>query len=508
MNRIPRLAAALAAAVLLTACSAPSGDEPAPIPEAVSIDTGLVSSVDGVKHPDVRVFRGIPYAAPPVGDLRWRPPAPATPWDGVRPGDRFGEDCVQGQRGSDDCLYLNVWTGAESADEGRPVFVWVYGGGFNGGSGSMGWYDGESLASKGAVVVTINYRLGRHGFFAHPELTAESERNASGNYGLMDVIAVLEWVQRNIAAFGGDAGNVTVAGESAGAIAVAALVASPEAAGLFHRAIGQSGAWMGLSPARMRTLESAEAAGVQFAEEQGAASLEELRAIPAGELAGGSTGVVIDGWIVPEDLTLTFAEGRQNPVDVLVGSNEDEGTFFGRGGVTADAFRAQAERFGGLADEYLAMYPAATDEEATASQLRASTDQVGWAMRRWARAHADAGRGAYVYYFTRDEPGTDDRLSRGATHTAELYYMFDTLEASEQPWADADRRLADQMSSYWVQFARTGNPNGEGLPEWPAYTGDDGAEVMILGEEVAAGSGTPPESLDVFDRHFAALLEE
>jgi para-nitrobenzyl esterase len=502
--------AGLSTATLVTACAVPADEPPAStaIPEAVSIDTGMISSVGGTRHAAVRVFKGIPYAAPPVGDLRWRPPQPAAPWDGVRRGGQFGEVCLQGQGGSDDCLYLNVWTGAEFAEERRPVFVWVYGGGFNSGSGSMEWYDGEALAAEGAVVVTLNYRLGRLGFFAHPELTAESEYNASGNYGLMDVVAALEWVQRNIGGFGGDPGNVTLAGESAGSMAVAALVGSPEASGLFHRAIGQSGAWLGLAPGRMTTLETAEADGQRLAAVAGASSLAELRAIPSSELGGGAGGIVVDGWIVPEDLTVTFADGRQNPVDVLVGSNQDEGTFFNRGGTTADQFRNQAQRFGDLAGEYLALYPAGSDEEAAMSQLRASSDQVAWAMRLWAGAQNDIGRRAYQYYFTRDEPAPEGRPSRGATHTAELYYMFNTLWAGDRPWDEVDTRLADQMSSYWVHFARTGDPNAPGLPDWPAYTGDDSSQVMVLGESVAAGTGTPPERLEFFDRYFERMLEE
>lgn len=509
MRRFLQLFVAGAAVAVLPSCLVPADEAPArtPIPDAVSIDTGLVSSVDGTKRPEVRVFKGIPYAAPPVGELRWKPPQPAARWEGVRPGDRFGEVCLQGQGGSDDCLYLNVWTAAGFAEEQRPVFVWIYGGGLNSGSGSMGWYDGESLAAKGAVVVTLNYRLGRLGFMAHPELTAESEHRASGNYGLMDVIAVLEWVQRNIAGFGGDPGNVTLAGESAGSIAAAAMVGSPEAAGLFHRAIGQSGAWMGVSLDRMTTLESAEAAGRRFADEAGASSLADLRALPAEEFTGGGD-LIVDGWIVPEDLTTVFAEGRQNPVDVLVGSNEDEGTFLARGSSTLAAFRSGAERYGDLADEYLALYPARTDEEANQSRIRVSSDQVGWVMRHWAEAQRDIGRHAYLYYFTRDEPAAGNRASRGATHTAELYYMFDTLEASERPWNDTDRRLADQMSSYWVNFARTGDPNGEGLPRWPDYDGDDSSQVMILGEEVVTGSGTPADHLEFFDRYFKTMIEE
>jgi para-nitrobenzyl esterase len=510
MTRSPILATLVTTLALAAGCAAPSGvptDRPV-IPEAVAIDTGLVSSVDGTKVPAVRVFKGIPFAAPPVGALRWQPPQTAAAWGGIRPGDQFGEDCIQGQRGSEDCLFLNVWTGAEYADEQRPVFVWVYGGGFNSGSGAQGWYDGESLAAKGAVVVTLNYRLGRLGFFAHPTLTAESGHGASGNYGLMDVIAALDWVQTNVAAFGGDPGNVTIAGESAGSYAVAGLVGSPEAAGLFHRAIGQSGSWLSIDPRPMTPLETAEAAGSSFAEEAGATTPEALRALPAAELGGGAGGMIIDGWIIPEDLTAVFIEGRQNPVDVLVGSNQDEGTFFVRGATSVADFRQSAGSFGALGDEYLSLYPASTDEAATASQIAASSDKVAWGMRLWARTHRDIGRQAYQYYFTRDEPAPEGRPSRGATHTAELYYMFDTLEAGDRPWDDVDRRLADQMSSYWVNFARTGNPNGEGLPEWPLYTGDDAAEVMILGEDVTAGEGTPAEHLEFYDRHFRTILSQ
>ena len=272
---------------------------------------------------------------------------------------------------SEDCLYLNVWTSAKSAGDRRPVMVWIYGGGFTGGSGGMAWYDGENLAAKGPVIVTFNYRLGSLGFFAHPELAKESGHNASGNYGMMDAIAALQWVKRNISAFGGDPNNVTVAGESAGAIMVGALVGSPQAKGLFHRAIAESGGWMGLTMAHMRSGAAAQADGAKTMDALGVKTIRELRAKPLNELTGLSAGgLVVDGYLIPEDESMTFMNGKQNAVDVLTGSNKDEANFgicgpgagvAGRGGqgMTADAFKTAAQRkFGEMADQYLQLYPA------------------------------------------------------------------------------------------------------------------------------------------------------
>src|SRR5580704_14767757 len=354
----------------------------AAISDPVRIDTGLVSGIAGTSD-DVRVYKGIPYAAPPVGDLRWREPRPASHWDGVRKADEFSAVCMQQQRGpagastpapSEDCLYLNIWTGAKSASERRPVIVWSYGGAFTGGAGSVPMYDGNALARKGVVVVTYNYRLGVFGFLAHPELTKESGHNASGNYAMMDMAAVLKWVQKNIANFGGDPKRVTIDGESAGAMLVSAMVGSPEGKGLFQRAIAQSGAWMGISIAHMTTLTAAEENGQKLAQGLGATSLADLRAKPADELlknARGPFAIIVDGWYVPEDLSLTYAHHKENDVDILVGSNRDEGTFFSRpGGGSAEQFSGAAKkRFTDMADAYLKLYPASSDTEAGTSQL-------------------------------------------------------------------------------------------------------------------------------------------
>src|SRR5688572_5091353 len=359
----------------------------AAIPAEVTIDSGIVAGTTGAS-PEVRLFKGVPLAAPPVGANRWSAPQPVAEWSQVRPATEYAPRCTQGGPGaananapptSEDCLYLNVWTTAESANDRRPVMVWLYGGGFFGGAGSEPRYAGDGLARKGAVVVTLNYRLGSLGFFAHPGLSAESPARASGNYGMQDAIAALQWVQRNIAAFGGDPSNVTVFGESAGANLTGALVASPGAKGLFHRAIAQSGSFMGLGMARTGTLARAEAAGAKALADAGIASIEDARAKPAAEVFAAIRGgnLVVDGYLIPEDLSLTFANGRQNPVDLLVGSNKDEGTFFARPGLTAEQFKTQAkQRFGVLADGYIKIYAAADDASASGAYLVSFSDEA------------------------------------------------------------------------------------------------------------------------------------
>jgi para-nitrobenzyl esterase len=509
----------------------------AAIPEPVKTDLGLLTGIPG-KDASVRVFKGIPFAAPPVGENRWRAPQPAQKWEGVRAADQFGPNCIAGAGGrggkgaapkgkaadgkggappaaqakgkgggagqpaaSEDCLYLNIWTAAQSANERRPVFVWNYGGGFTGGSGSVPGYDGEALARKGLVVVTYNYRLGVFGFMAHPELTAESGHHASGNYALMDLEAALRWIQRNIAQFGGDPNRVTIAGESAGAMLVAAMVGSPQGKGLFHRAIAQSGAWMGLNIARMRTREQAEEAAVRAA---GGRSLAQLRATPAADLAlgGVQAGIIVDGWMVPEDQSITYRAGRQNAVDVLIGSNKDEGTFFGGGGGgNAEQFTSQAQqRYGDLAAEFLRLYPAGSNEEAAASGLARQRDEIGWHMRTWAQLQAKAGRKAYLYYFTRVAPGQE---ARGATHTAELPYMFGNPPANNS-WIAVDYELADRMTSYWANFAATGDPNGRGLPVWQPYDASkNDAKAMVFGDRTEFGPQIDAARLAFFDKVYA-----
>src|SRR5688572_16248619 len=492
----------------------------AAIPAEVTIDSGTIAGTAGAS-PNIRAFKGIPFAAPPVGANRWRAPQPVAKWSGVRAATEYAPRCTQGGGGgpnanappptSEDCLYLNVWTAADSSSDRRPVMVWLYGGGFFGGAGSEPRYAGDGLARKGAVVVTLNYRLGSLGFFAHPELSAESERKSSGNYAMQDAIAALQWVQRNVATFGGDPDNVTVFGESAGANLAGALVASPAAEGLFDRAIAQSGGFMGLGLARTGTLARAEDAGAKALADAGLASIAAARAKPAAEvfaaIRGG--GLVVDGYLIPEDLSLTFANGRQNAVDLLIGSNKDEGTFFARPGLTAEQFTSQAkQRFGVLADRYSKIYPAADDAQAGASYLAAFSDEAAWAMRKFAELQAAQGSRAYLYYFTRVPPTLADRPSRGATHVAEIPYMFDNL-APPVPWTDADRRLADVMSSYWVNFARSGDPNGSGLPAWPQFRDAATGKAQILGDTVATESQTVPASatLAFFDSAYQQLLQ-
>lgn len=498
--------------ILLSACAIVA--VPAVVSAALSdplrIESGVISSPANSAN-GVRSFKGIPYAAAPVGDLRWRPPQPAAIWDGVRKAEQFGSVCMQNQgRGasgpapSEDCLYLNVWTAAQSASDRRPVIVWSYGGGFYVGSGSQPNYDGEALARKGAVVVTYNYRLGMLGFFSHPELTKESKHHASGNYGMMDMVQALRWVQKNIAAFGGDPNRVTIDGESAGAMLVAAATGSPEAKGLFKRAISQSGAFMGISIAKMTTLRQAEEAGKKMTTELGAADLAALRALPASDFLKFSQGsrLIVDGWYIPEDLSSIFAGGKQNPVDILVGSNHDEGTFFVRpGSSTQQEYLTQThERFGNLADGYLQLHPAASDAEAETSRLAGVRDEMGWHMRLWAQMQTSIGNQAYLYYFTRVPPSAPGQVSRGATHTAEIRYMFNNLD-DHTPWTEVDRKLADMMSTYWVNFAATGDPNGKGLPAWLPYGGQH-QQPMVLGDQSGTGPGIDGNVLAFFDQFY------
>jgi para-nitrobenzyl esterase len=505
--------------LLLTAVSlAATTTALAGIPAEVTIDSGTIAGTTGAS-PDIRVFKGIPFAAPPVGANRWRAPQPVAKWSQVRSATEYAPRCTQGggrqnanaPPTSEDCLYLNVWTTAESAADRRPVMVWIYGGGFSGGAGSEPRYAGDGLARKGAVVVTLNYRLGSLGFFAHPQLSAEARPKTSGNYGMLDTVAALQWVQRNIAAFGGDPGNVTVFGESAGANLTGALVASPLAKDLFQRAIAQSGGFMGLAMARTGTLARAEEAGAKAMADAGIASIADARAKPADEIFAAlrGSGLVVDGHAIPEDLSLTFAKGRQNAVDLLVGSNKDEGTFFQRPNLTAEQFKGQArQRFGVLADEFLATFPADDDAKASASYLASFSDEATWAMRKFAAVQAKQGSSAYVYYFTRVPPTLPDRPSRGATHVAEIPYMFDNL-APPVPWTDIDRGLADIMSSYWVNFARSGDPNGSGLPPWPAYRDAATGQVQVLGDTVTTERqvGPMPATLAFFDDAYTQLLK-
>jgi para-nitrobenzyl esterase len=473
---------------------------------------GAVSS-----NPAVMVYKGLPYAAPPVGENRWRAPQNAAAWSGVRKATEYAPRCVQGgfapgaeqALSSEDCLYLNVWAPEQMRPAGVPVIVWIHGGGFYTGSGSQATTDGANLASKGAVVVSFNYRLGTFGFMAHPELTAESPNHSSGNYAMLDMIKVLEWVYDNIAAFGGDPVNVTIMGESAGAQAVASLMASPLSAGLFHHAIMQSGAWMGLSIGKQATLAELEKLGTEQTEKFGTTSIAELRKVSAQQIfenfpTGGEINV--DGYFLPKDASLIFAANEQHPVDVLAGSNSNEAIFFGPGLQEASEFKEYARnKYGPLAEQFLALYPADTDQQANASYLKAFSDELAWQMRRLGKYQAERGLGSFIYFFNHVPPGQE---ARGATHVAELAYVFNQHEAQTQ-WSDTDRKLADTMASYWVTFATRTNPNKEGLPQWPPYRSNEVGNVQVLGDEVAPETNLVPsaEALEFFEAAYEQHLE-
>ncbi len=474
-----------------------------PFNNTVRVENGLLA-VPGAESHGVRVFRGVPFAAPPVGPLRWQPPQAPIPWKGVRPVDRFGANAMQAkvygdldpfkQGVSEDCLFLNIWTPAEGSGERLPVFFWIHGGGFVAGHGAEPRYDGARLAARGIVVVTSNHRLGAFGFLAHPELTAESPHGASGNYGLLDQVAALAWVKRNIASFGGDPDCITIAGESAGSISVSALMASPLTAGLFQRAIGESGALFSASPRIPdRSLAGAERIGLSLAEAMGARSLAEMRALPAATIVAATPTdhtlwPIVDGHVLPATPAAIFAEGRQNDVTLLAGWNRDEGFNFdltvGTGMTFAEVVR---QRFGPRAEGILRHYPAGDPAEAAQSARDFSGDlaiiQPSWA---WLEAQAKTGtRPVYRYRFDHapsvPEGWFGDRPSTGAGafHAAEIVYVFDNLDAFAWRYGEADRQVAAAMSAYWVNFVKTGDPNGPGLTEWPTYTSPDGPVMHI-----------------------------
>ena len=523
-------AAALSLA-LVGAVIAPAPAAQAALIKPVQTTDGLVSGISG-SAPGVTEFRGIPFGAAPVGPLRWKAPQPAAHWSGVRKADHWGDVCMQptaktrtlgvnlatdlpdSPKMSEDCLNLNVTTPATHAGQKLPVMVWVYGGAYAEGGGNMPISDGNHLARKGAIVVTFNYRVGSFGFLSHPELTAESGRNASGNQALADAIAALKWVKANIAQFGGDPDNVTIIGQSAGACIDAGLVGSPEAKGLFRRAISQSGQWMGLGIDKMLTREEAEQRTVQQAEKAGAKSLADMRAMSAEDIMKAfprGEGMMIDGDIIPEDLSKTFAEGRQNAVDVLTGSNGTEMNLGPPGKPTAAGFKAGLARsFKGLEPAAEKAYPVATDEEAAKIVPSLPTaDMMAWGQHLYARDAAKLGRQAWVYHFTFHPPGPPSHPDPGPTHASEIAYVFDNLalpheipDASSPELSAKDpaaRKLADQMSSYWVNFARTGDPNGRGLPHWPAVSSLKAGEFMILDKTPGPGEVLTPAKIALFD---------
>lgn len=514
-----KIPVSLSACALLVAAGAAV---PAAAADQVKTANGIVETTLAPAN-GVRSFKGIPFAQPPVGELRWREPQPVKNWSGVRNADNFGPRCMQrtgpmadywfrSNGMSEDCLYLNIWTPAKTGKERLPVLVYIFGGGFQNGDGSEPRYDGASMASKGIVAVSINYRTNVFGFFSHPELTQESPHKASGNYGLLDQAAALKWVSENIAAFGGDPKKITIAGESAGSISVSAQMASPLSRNLIAGAIGESGAMITTMPPR--ALADAEQDGVKFAAAAGAANLAALRAMTAEQIqaaAAKAQGIrfstVLDGYFLPKRLTEIFLAKEQAKVPLLAGTNSEEQgarSILGASEPTPESFaNAVKKLFGDRAADVLKVYPAATPEEV----LQAATDLasarfISHSTWKWTELHMQTGgKPVYRYFYTRIRPpylgmpgqeppaaapgrGGPPAAPRGAAHSAEIQYAMGNLDLDKRyKWEPADYKVSEIMQGYFVNFIKTGNPNGPGLPKWPTYDSKTGYQRMRIDVE-------------------------
>ena len=464
----------------------------------VKIDSGLVEGVLN-SGSSVRIFKDVPFAAPPTGKHRWQPPEPAEPWSGVRKTDVFGSPCIQGNvfgdiagRGksmSEDCLSVTVWTPAKPASKPLPVYLWFYGGGFAAGSGDEARYDGQSFAKRGIVVVNANYRLGVFGFLAHPELTKESPQHASGNYGLLDQVAALHWVRKNIAAFGGDPHKITIGGESAGSLSVSALMASPLSRDLFQQAIGESGAFFGQVGGRgPMSLADAEKHGSEFAASVGAKSLAELRAKPSAELLaetmkknnGMSFWPIVDGYFLPSDVPSIYAQGKQSHVPLLAGWNADEirmSVTMAAQKPTAKSFSERLrQQFKDHADAASKVYVASSDDESVKAAGDLASDLfIVFGTWKWMEAQSKTGVPVYRFQFDRSVPIPDAAKGTGlktfgAAHAAEIEYVFKMLDSKKAAWQPEDYKVADTMNAYWANFIKSGDPSGAGLAPWPNFT--------------------------------------
>ncbi len=499
--------AALLALVLATlSCGAPS------LTTTVEVTGG---TVEGIEQDGIFSFKGIPFAAPPVGDLRWRSPQPVIPWEGVRKAEAYAPAPMQDtgpltQLGakpiiSEDCLYLNVWTGAKKTYENRPVMVWIYGGGFSGGTTSFPTFDGSNLARKGVVLVSTAYRVGPMGFLAHPELSGEGG-GGSGTYGIQDQIAGLKWVQENIARFGGDPSNVTIFGESAGGISVGMLAASSKAGGLFHRALSESGG--AVAPSR-GSLKTAEEQGQAFLKGLGAEDIAAARTLSAETIqqevreAGASFWPVADGITIAEDPYRLLEAGEFNDTPVLAGTNSHEGRMFRSQETTSAAFeKLIRETYPEGAEEILKVYPHATDTEATRAAQDIQRDTIfAWPTWAWAKLQTRNGKNkAFVYYYDHRTATSPD----GADHAAEVSYVFGNLGGFGGSDGPEDRVLSDLIISYWVNFATNGDPNGPGLPEWPAFD-EQMQKTMVFDKTPGARPHPDRDKLEALDAYYARV---
>jgi para-nitrobenzyl esterase len=485
-------------------------------PSPVKVNEGLLQ---GVYEDELVVYKGIPFAAPPVGELRWRAPRPAVKWDGVKQTVKFAPAPMQGGNPpsgkSEDCLYLNIWSPAKSTNDRLPVLVWIYGGGFSFGSTSEPVYSGEKLAKKGVILVSIAYRVGQFGFLSHPELSAESSDHVSGNYGLLDQIAGLKWIKKNIAAFGGNPDKVTIFGESAGGISVSMLCASPLAKGLFCGAISESGGSFG--PTRpttfpgenMKTLKQAETDGQAYVQKAaGVSSIADLRKIPADKIPSGfgmaGGWPVVDGFVIPDDQYKLYEDGKYNDVSVLIGYNSDEGASFSPGRTPDEYITGVKNRYGKFADELMKAYPVGENSVPKSARDLVRDAAFGWQTWAWARLQSKTGKSkVYYYYFDQhpDYPKDSPHYGYGSPHGQEVVYVFNHLDTSNPQTSKSDLAISEAMAAYWTNFAKYGNPNGNGMPTWPAFS-DENPEVMYFNKTPYTGQVPGAESLKVMDNYF------
>lgn len=484
-------------------------------PAPVKVEQGLVQ---GTFDNGLSVYKGIPFAAPPVGNLRWRAPQPAAKWEGIKQTVKFAPGPMQGGNPpsgeSEDCLYLNVWSPAKSAKEKIPVLVWIYGGGFGAGATSEWPYSGEVLAKKGVVLVSIAYRVGQLGFFSHPELSAETPNHVSGNYGLLDMIAGLKWIKKSIAAFGGDPHKVTIFGESAGGIAVSMLCASPLAKGLFHGAISQSGGSFG--PSRqtqtfpgenMKRLKFAEKDGEIYLKNTGASSVAELRKMDADKLPSrgfGGSWPIVDGYVITDDQHKLYEAGKYNDVPILVGYNSDEGASFSPGRTPEEYINGVKARYGKFADDLIIAYPVGSNSVPKTARDLARDAAFGWQTWSWARLQAKTGKSKVFYYYFDQHPENPEGspyAGYGSPHGQEVAYVFQHLNPTNPQTTKSDIEISDAMSTYWTNFAKYGHPNGAGVPQWPAFN-DANPVVMYFEQTPHTGPVPSAESLKVLDAYF------